>query len=40
MNNRVQSLIAKAYGYRNRERFKRDILFHAGGLQLYPVWLQ
>jgi transposase len=40
MNNRVQSLIAKASGYRNRERFKRAILLHAGGLQLYPFGLQ
>lgn len=36
MNNKIQSLIKKAYGYRNRERFKTDILFHCGGLDLYP----
>lgn len=36
LNNRIQGLVKKAYGYRNRERFKRDILFHLGGLDLYP----
>jgi transposase len=25
-----------ACGFRNRERFKRAIYFHLGGLQLYP----
>ncbi len=29
-------LINKAYGYRNKERFKTGILFHCGGLNLYP----
>jgi transposase len=37
LNNLIQSVIKKAYGYRNRERLKRDILFHAGGLELYPI---
>lgn len=36
LNNRIQGLIKKAYGYRNRERFKIDIFFHLGGLDLYP----
>ncbi len=36
LNNKVQTLIKKAYGYRNKERFKIDILFHCGGLQLHP----
>jgi transposase len=36
LNNRIQSLVKKAYGYRNRDRFKTDILFHLGGLDLYP----
>jgi transposase len=36
INNKIQSLINKAYGYRNKERFKTDILFHCGGLDLYP----
>ena len=36
LNNRIQGLIKKAFGYRNRERFKTDILFHLGGLDLYP----
>lgn len=36
LNNRIQQVIQKACGYRNRDRFKRDVLFHLGGLQLYP----
>jgi hypothetical protein len=35
-NNRIAGLVKKAFGYRNRERFKTDILFHLGGLDLYP----
>ena len=37
LNNRIAGLVKKAYGYRNRERFKTDILFHIGGLNLYPT---
>ena len=37
LNNRIQGLIKKAFGYRNRERFKTDILFHLGRLDLYPA---
>ena len=36
LNNRIQGLVKKAYGYRNRERLKNDILFHLGNLDLYP----
>jgi transposase len=36
LNNRIAGLVKKAYGYRNRERFKIDILFHLGDLDLYP----
>jgi transposase len=36
LNNKIQGLIKKAFGYRNRERFKTDIFFHLGGLNLYP----
>jgi len=36
VNNLIQTIVKKAYGYRNRERFRRDILFHAGGLDLHP----
>ena len=36
LNNKIQGLIKKAYGYRNKERFKTDIFFHLGGLDLYP----
>jgi transposase len=36
LNNRIKGLVKKAYGYRSRKRFKIDILFHLGGLNLYP----
>jgi transposase len=36
LNNKIQALVKKAFGYRNKERFKTDILFHLGGLDLYP----
>jgi len=37
LNNAIQGLIKKAFGYRNKERFKNDIFFHFGGLDLYPT---
>jgi transposase len=37
LNNAIQGLIKKAFGYRNKERFKTDIFFHLGGLDLYPT---
>ena len=40
LNNKIQTLIKKAYGYRNRSRFKTDIFFHCGGLDLYPAFSQ
>ena len=36
INNKIASLIKKAYGYRNFFRFRNDVLFHLGGLDLYP----
>ena len=36
LNNKIQSLVKKACGYRNPERFKTDIFFPRGGLNLYP----
>src|ERR1017187_1075551 len=36
LNNKIQGLIKKAFGYRNKDRFKSDIFFHLGGLDLYP----
>lgn len=40
LNSRIQQLIQKACGYRNRTRFKRDVLFHLGGLDVYPLHAQ
>lgn len=37
LNNKIQGLIKKAYGYRNKQRFIMDIYFHCGGLDLYPA---
>lgn len=36
LNSRVQMLKQRACGFRNKERFKRAIYFHLGGLDLYP----
>jgi transposase len=40
INSRIQHLIQQSCGYRNRDRFKRDVLFHLGGLDLHPVTAQ
>ena len=37
LNNKIQGLIKKAFGYRNTQRFITDIYFHCGGLDLYPT---
>jgi transposase len=36
INSKIQWLKRMACGYRNRERFREAILFHCGGLDLYP----
>ena len=40
VNSRIQLLIQKSCGYRNRERLKTDILFHFGGLSMDPLTVQ
>ncbi len=37
INSKIRLLRVKACGYRNKERFKRAILFHFGGLALEPT---
>jgi len=37
MNARIQRIKRMACGYRNRERSRNAILFHLGGLDLYPA---
>ncbi len=32
---KIQAIVKKAYGHRNLQRYKNDILFHVGGLRLY-----
>ena len=36
LNGKIQAIVIKAYGHRNLQRFKNDILFHVDGLRLYP----
>ena len=36
INSRIQAIKVKARGYRNQDNFKTAILFHLGGLNLYP----
>jgi transposase len=36
INSRIQKLKGRANGYRNRDRFRDAIMFHLGGLDLYP----
>lgn len=36
VNAKIQALKKRACGYRNRARFREAILFHCGGLDLYP----
>ena len=40
VNSRIQLLVQKSCGYRSRERLKTDILFHFGGLDLSPAFVQ
>lgn len=37
INSRISELVLQSCGYRNRERFKNDVFFHLGGLNLYPA---
>jgi transposase len=37
VNSRVQALKRRANGYHNRARFRDAIMFHLGGLDLYPI---
>ena len=37
LNAQIQKIKAMACGFRNRERFRRAILFHLGGLDLMPA---
>jgi transposase len=40
INSRIQWIKKMACGFRNRERFRQAILFHLGGLDLYPASLK
>jgi len=37
INNKIQTIKKKAYGFRNVQRFINAIYFHCGGLDLYPL---
>lgn len=36
VNSRIKTVKVRSRGFRNRERFANAILFHLGGLDLYP----
>lgn len=36
LNSHIEKIKRMAYGFRNRENYKKAILFHCGGLDLYP----
>ncbi|MBK8801674.1 MAG: transposase [Fibrobacteres bacterium] len=38
LNARIQAVRVKSRGHPNYESFKRDVLFHLGGLNLHPVF--
>lgn len=38
LNARIQAVRVKSRGHRSYEAFRRDILFHLGGLDLHPVF--
>ncbi len=40
LNAKIQKLKKWACGYRNPERFKTIIMFHLGGLDLYPAGIR
>jgi transposase len=40
INSRIQRIKKRACGFRSRQRFREAILFHLGGLQLYPDSMQ
>jgi transposase len=40
VNSRIQLLMQKSCGYRNRQRLKTDILFHFGALNMDPLTAQ
>ncbi len=37
INAKIQRVKKMACGFRNRDRFRNAILFHLGGLDLYPA---
>lgn len=37
INNKIQTIKKKAYGFRNIQRFINAIYFHCGGLDMYPL---
>lgn len=40
INSRIKTVKVRSRGFRNRERFANAILFHLGGLDLYPDGLR
>lgn len=40
MNTTIQQVKRRSRGFRNRERFRNAIMFHCGGLDLYPAGVE
>ena len=36
MNAKIQKIKSQVCGYRNRQHFRNAIMFHLGGLDMYP----
>ena len=36
INSKIQTVKLKACGYRSRDHYQTALLFHCGGLDLYP----
>ena len=36
LNNKIEKIKRDAFGFRNKDRFRTAVLFHCGGLDLYP----
>ena len=36
MNGKIQKIKSQVCGYRNRQHFRNAIMFHVGGLDMYP----
>jgi len=40
INSQIKTVKTRVRGFRNKQRFRDDIYFHLGGLQLYPAGIR